>query len=125
MWLGKKGFMVEKKFDTDFKSALAAYVTLKEANKRYVTLRSLNAGFSPPDRIARRMRQYNDKGIYWCPYCIQLREFREIPIEGIVECPVCEVTSRDFHVRKHNPKAELMIYRQVPRRTRGKRRRAA
>src|SRR5213082_95133 len=100
MWLGKRG-IVEKKFDTDFGGALEAYVTLRRSGKKLVTLRSCNVGFPPPDHITHHeivsweivrrkgkrfkkqvvtevdlMMEYNEKGTWWCPYCITLRPFK-------------------------------------------------
>ena len=149
MWLGKRG-IVEKKFDTDFAGALEAYVTLKKAGKKLVTLRSCNVGWRPPDhiihhevvsyKVVRRhgkrykqkivdevdlMNDYNTRGIWWCPYCIKLRPFKKVRNvltgQEQMRCPVCTISERDWHVRRWNPQAKVLEYR---RRTRGRKSRA-
>lgn len=130
MWLGKNGFIVEKDFENDIMSAVATYHKLQEAGKKWVTLRSKNVGFAPPAYITEHeeeswvivkrgrkrykrkvvtvmnlMRENNLQGLFWCPYCHVLRKFTRAEDEQNLMCPVCEVTTRDFHVRNHNPNA--------------------
>jgi len=68
------------------------------------------------------MRKLNREGVWWCPYCMELREFVKSyevpflhpPVNGInvmptedgLYCPMCLVSTRDHNVRKHNPLAE-------------------
>lgn len=130
----------------DLGEALRIYTKLKAAGRRMVTLKSCNAGFPPPEkyqpgwikrkktveigkgkrrRKAKRwvdvhvtpMRKLNRKGIFWCPYCRELRKFQSqsgtyaeavpgkltfLPYEGLY-CPICGISHRDYHVRKWNP----------------------
>lgn len=75
------------------------------------------------------MKELNLKGIWWCPYCRQMRKFRRqdgmtytqgghtYRLDGeIYVDPVCGTTHRNHHVRKWNPSAQLMQYRQSKRR---------
>lgn len=130
MWLGKNGFIVEKDFDNDLSSALAAYVKLKDARKKWVTLRTKNVGFAPPARltaheeetweivrrrgkrfkrkvvvVTNKLIELNARGYFWCAYCHEVRMFVRAEDEVNMMCPVCETTTRDFHIRYHNPKA--------------------
>ena len=74
------------------------------------------------------MKRRNREGIWWCPYCRELREFvpgYDLPYEhpplaalkgfgdavprpddGSLYCPMCFVNTRNYHVRKWNPLAE-------------------
>lgn len=71
------------------------------------------------------LRRLNREGQWWCPYCMEMREFvspRELPfihppvvtLHGLspqptepgLYCPMCLVSTRDHNVRKHNPMAE-------------------
>ena len=147
MWLGKNGYIVEKDFGIDLTGAIEAYMTLKVAKKKWVTLRSKNVGFPPPPRIAEReditwkivrrkgkryrmkvveivnaMHEHNIQGDWWCPYCRELRKFVRAEDEVNLMCPVCEVTTRDFHVRNYNPNA--IVVSQVNQRRRAPRAKA-
>lgn len=148
IWLGKRG-LVRKEFEHDFSDALRTYALLKSNGKKLVTLRCMNVGFPPPSHIThheevswqivtrrgKRLRrktvtvvnlmgQHNEKGVWWCPYCIQLRPFKlkqDWTGRKHMVCPVCGINERNFHVRQHNPKAIVVEY---SRRRRGSRRRA-
>lgn len=129
----------------DLTMALSIYIRVKSANRRLVTLRSCNVGFAPPEKyrdywitkhkkekkgskIVRvpyhvhkiPMKRLNAKGIFWCPYCREMRKFQEqggFYIEGIVVpekgmfCPICGIRETDYHVRKWNPIMEKLYYR--------------
>jgi hypothetical protein len=142
-WIGtKKKVIVHKVFDEDFGGALALYTKLKKAQRAGVTLRCMNVGFAPPDRITHHeverwevvqrrgkrykrkvvdivdmMRDYNARGIWWCPYCIQLRLFRDRSTPGqlLFECPVCEISNYNWHVKRWNPMAKTVEYRTTKR----------
>jgi hypothetical protein len=152
MWKGKKGYIVEKKFDNDFAGALDAYTTLKAAGKKWVTLRCCNVGFAPPRNITHApvatykivtrggkkykkkvitetdlMPEYNAKDVWWCPFCIKLRRFyrdTDEPYRVVMRCPVCEISNYDWHVKRWNPQAKTIEFRRarVKRSTRRSRR---
>jgi rubrerythrin len=148
IWLGKKG-LVRKEFEEDFGDALRTYHLLKSNGRKLVTLRCMNVGFPPPESVTaeevvtwkavtrkgkrykvkdiatvNRMPALNDEGIWWCPYCIQLRPFKltkDWTGQPHMVCPVCKVNERNFHVRQHNPKAIIVEYsRRRRRRNRGR-----
>lgn len=137
----KKGKWVRKRFGNDLGEAIALY---EAKHDQHPTIHSDNVGFPPPDRITHHervkweivvkkgkrykkkvvtvhnlMREYNDKGVWWCPYCIKLRPFKFIKTERGPEmyCPVCQISNYDFHVRKHNPKAAIIEQAKIQRRT--------
>lgn len=149
----KKGkrFVVEKDFETDLSAAIDLYTRAKKAGKPMVTLRCANVGFPPPEKyqpyekwMAKKerrngrvrkfrvkvyvdpMEEVNLRGIWWCPYCREMRRFLQqdgfrfegmsVPVEG-VHCPICGVSHRDVHVRKYNPQARLIEFR-IPKRIR-------
>lgn len=79
------------------------------------------------------MIEVNLKGAWWCPYCRQMRKFRRQDgmtftdrghtyyLDGVVWCcPVCRITHTNHHVRKWNPTAQKMPFRQI-KRTRARR----
>jgi hypothetical protein len=145
-----KGKRLRKKFNDDFRDALKFYTQCKDKELPCV-LHSDNTGFPPPQSITKHpkvryeivrhkgkrvkkkieytinlMTKYNDRGIWWCPYCIRLFEFKEGERYGRKEiwCPVCGIGNRDFNVRRANPKSVVVeMYGRV-RRPRGRRRRA-
>lgn len=48
-------------------------------------------------------------GMWWCPYCLKWRYFREFAVrrDGIIgpaemRCPICTISIHDFYVRKYN-----------------------
>jgi hypothetical protein len=70
------------------------------------------------------MKKHNASGIWWCPYCRELRRFKmlvDIEVdagngkmiklrEPGMYCPMCGVSHRDFNVRKWNPQATQVYY---------------
>jgi hypothetical protein len=147
VWRGSppKSKLTRKKFDEDFGSALNTYYLLRAAGKQSVTLRCCNIGFPPPHHITQHpttswrvvrhkgkkykrkvttyedllQTTYNPRGIWWCPYCIQLRRFAPIwinPRGSPMGCPVCGITDRDWYVRHYNPQASITEWRQSGRR---------
>jgi hypothetical protein len=138
VWLNPRGKWIEKRPGPqypglNFVDALELYEKVKSAGRRGVALRCKNVGFPPPERLMPRkvrvktkkrgrtiiregiytpMRKYNDKGIWWCPYCMRLRRFK--PIRNrynktvTYRCPSCGVEHRGHHVRAHNPVARLL-----------------
>lgn len=128
----------------DLNKAIQVYGRVK-GKRKMVTLRSANVGFPPPEKyqpyyltrykkekIGRKMvrvpvhvrkvpmKPLNNKGIYWCPYCREMRRFQEqggfvilgiiVPEKGMY-CPICGVRETDYHVRKWNPLMEKLYYR--------------
>jgi rubrerythrin len=125
--------------EDDLDEAIRIYVKAKSAGKKMATLRCRNSGFPPPQElrpytkrksriVTRRrkkvkeyylavfnpMRKQNNKGIYWCPYCRELRRFQTqngFLIQGVfvpepgLHCPICGTSHRDYHVRRWNPLA--------------------
>lgn len=142
-WVVKKGsdyaIMIHD-CGNDLQEAMRVYSKLQGVGRRLVTLRSANVGFPPPEKyqpgwVTRKrkvttkgrtrvkrvpilvvpMNKLNRRGIFWCPYCREMRKFQEqggFYIEGVrvpeggLYCPICGVSHRDFHVRKWNPIAE-------------------
>jgi hypothetical protein len=130
MWVVKKGKeprIICKEFDHDFVSALELYSKLKIAGKKMATLRCCNVGYAPPDRFRDSMMAYNRQGVWWCPYCMQLRRFekrawyevdeRLIADDPKYYCPMCDISHSDGNVRKYNPLAQNLMNR---RRSRGR-----
>lgn len=141
LWV-KDRRVVRIPFEHDLSEALRIYTKAKDAGKPGATLRCCNVGFAPPDKYAdheiavevkevrgrmrrvkvkrpieprqymQRMGRMNRKGIWWCPYCMQLRKFVKrkgyrysgvwVPQPGM-HCPICETSHRDGHVAKYNP----------------------
>lgn len=83
------------------------------------------------------MQELNLKGIWWCPYCREMRKFQHydgfdtssmnvlrvkkdmfVPAPGMY-CPICWINQNDSHVRRWNPQAVLMEFRINTRRRRG------
>jgi len=150
----KKHFVIQS-FDNDLASATKLYIKVKGLGAPLATLRCCNVGFPPPveyrpyvqqrvvkekrnGRVRKRlieeeivpMEGVNLKGVWWCPYCREMRRFKlqdGATYEGIfvegrgMYCPVCEIAHVDHHVRKWNPQAERLVY-EVRRQTKGNRR---
>ena len=137
-WVGKKGGIVHKVYDEDFGGALEHYTKLKAAGRKGVTLRSMNVGFPPPKRLTNAVREkwvvvtkrgkrykkrveyevnlmsdLNAKGIYWCAYCIQLRRFIDKSSRNqiLFECPVCDISNYNWHIKRWNPAAKTVEFR--------------
>lgn len=88
------------------------------------------------------LQELNLKGIWWCPYCRELRRFAlwdGVSTDGsffkLIEtkrpmfiwdpgyhCPMCGISHRDSHVRRWNPQAQVMEYRTTRRRSNGRKR---
>lgn len=84
-------------------------------------------------RVLVLMEKANNKGIFWCPYCREFRRFgrqlyyyvegrfaRHPNKRGMLACPMCGISHRDYHVRKWNPVA-AEFYQRETRRRRGNR----
>lgn len=148
-WNRKKKQFSTFEFDNDLASAEALYAKAVAAGKPFATLRCCNVGFPPPTKFRPRtvkkvkrekvrgrvrktivevdiepMSAVNMKGVWWCPYCRQMRKFRDqdgftytyankdywVDAKGMY-CPVCEISHTNHHVRKWNPHAARMSYR--------------
>jgi hypothetical protein len=148
IWVNKRHGLTRKPFDHDFGAALRTYYLLRSSGRKGVTLRCCNVGFPPPVSITRSPvtkweivtkrgkrykkrivkhedlleTKYNPVGIWWCPYCIQLRRFKQIQDEWTrgqhMVCPVCGITERNWHVRQYNPQAKIVEWRRRGRRKR-------
>jgi hypothetical protein len=164
MWVAKKKgklYIIEKTFENDFAAATELYLKVKRAGKPMATLRCMNVGFPPPERlrphyetraevVVRRNNQgrrkkykrrieveviplseLNLKGVWWCPYCRELRRFEHwdgVATDGSffqtiktskpgffmnpgMYCPMCGINQNDSHVRRWNPQAALLEFR--------------
>ena len=141
----KKKKWVRKRFAEDVAGAIKFF---KERDYPGITLHSDNRAYPPPKRITEHeyhdyrvvlrkgkhykkkvlkvknlMGEYNLKGIWWCPYCIQLRRFKLVQSEEGAEmyCPVCTASHRICRV--YNPQAAVIDGRRTPRRTSARSRR--
>jgi len=71
------------------------------------------------------MKKRNAEGIWWCPYCRELRRFVKKKVIGVpaskngkvirfkepgMYCPLCGISHRDHNVRKWNPIAIKVFY---------------
>lgn len=65
-----------------------------------------------------------EQGVWWCPYCMKLRKFIKrkgyrldnVWVEDVHHaCPMCNVSHRDFHVRRWNPVAVIIDMEQPAR----------
>jgi hypothetical protein len=67
-----------------------------------------------------KMNELNHEGIWWCPYCMKFRRFAATVWEQrqLMQCPMCDITTRDWHVRRWNPFAMELQYRKKTRGTR-------
>lgn len=157
LWLvkkpGRKPYLIEKEFGSDLVEALRIRDLALAAGKKFVTLRSMNVGFPPPERlrphyetqvtgykvVKRKGKKYkkkvtaevwvipmgdlNAEGKWWCPYCMKLRRFELRDGYGVDDpayhCQICNISSRDWHVRKWNPAANR-FYTHPPRKRAGR-----
>lgn len=149
MWVANRR-VVEKKFGTNLPEAMVFRDRVVDAGRKGVTLRCCNMGHAPPYSITHKrvekivskkvrkgkykgkrvkvrvveyvdqMNDLNKSGLFWCPYCMKMRGFREIKTKKavLVQCPMCKITSRDWHVRRHNPHALYLSYQRKVRRSR-------
>lgn len=145
-YVPEKDTIIRKKCGYDLSEALRIYDMAKRAEKVNVTLRCDNMGFPPPSKwlphmvyVAHKevyytpkrkrktrtirkaelrvpMDKVNRAGIYWCPYCREMRRFQKqkgFMYDGIwvpdpdrrggLYCPMCGASHRDTHVRRYNP----------------------
>lgn len=135
IWVAK-GRVIRKKFGTDLMSAVTLFQKVKAAGRPGATLRCCNMGFPPPAELLPRrvrgkrhgkivegtvspLRQKNAEGIFWDPYCMQLRRFKTVKdhrVEGVdirdevFACPLCGISTKDHNVRKYNPLAIRITY---------------
>ena len=136
-WISKKK-IVRKVYGSDFPAALERYHTLRTQGHKLVALRCMNIGFRPPDSliadevedsviVTRNRKRYKKKvvdivdhmpdlnleGKYWCPYCIKLLPWRQVEAYGelLMVCPLCDISTRDFHVKRWNPGAKTIEYK--------------
>lgn len=159
---GKQPRIVCIEFENDFSGALQLYLKVKAAGRPLCTLRCTNVGFPPPEKfrphfirvvvghkVVRRkgrkfrkkiygdqevipLKELNLKGVWWCPYCREMRRFQHwdgyesrtlfsgvwIPKPGMY-CPMCGISQEDHHVRKWNPQAITIQYQiEAPKRLR-------
>lgn len=162
LWVNPRTKRIERKpFGHDHSGAVKLYARVKAAGRTGVTLRACNVGFPPPDKYAdreevivtvkgkrmkgkriiqppvyvTRMGELNLRGIWWCPYCCELRRFvfkkgtRAVESKGKyhnqtvvwkmpassearMACPMCGVDHADWHVKRYNPSAQMMEYRE-------------
>jgi hypothetical protein len=143
LWV-KDGRVVRHDFEHDLAEAIRVHSLAMRAGRKAVTLRCCNMAFPPPDKYAdrepvvvthptngkrykgqkiiepkqyiRRMGQLNAKGIWWCPYCMQMRRFVKrtavmvggVRVEGdFMACPMCGISHR--MVTKYNPIATRIL----------------
>ncbi len=66
---------------------------------------SRQIGYGPPhSRVSNAMlRDANDRGKYWCPYCRNFRYFQYLPYRDLKACEFCLMPEMDFHVVRCNP----------------------
>lgn len=145
LWV-EEGKIQKESFENDLMGAVTAYAEVKAEGLAGSTLRCTNMGFPPPAELLPRvvrgrhpttrkivegtvvpMKKKNAEGIYWCPYCMQLRKFKmfkRLKVENIVmddrhnRCPMCKAGLRDHNVRKWNPLAAQVHYSEEASRTR-------
>jgi hypothetical protein len=119
MWVGKGKRIIVKEFDEDLVGAIELYMLVKKAKKPMATLRCCNVGFRPPDKYYDKMVAYNKQGVWWCPYCMELRRFEKClhafddfgdayAIDPEYRCPMCDITHTDWHVIRYNPVAKRL-----------------
>lgn len=108
----------------DFREARRVYRLALLGDRSNVVLFSPNVGFAPPPELQAQMQAQNARGVWWCPYCVELRKFvykKAIRVEGRLlpdtgmYCPICGISQRDHHVRRANPAAALMEHRTTKR----------
>lgn len=119
-WIKPNGKVHRLDFRGDFHEAKRIFKLAVEGERTNATLFCTNVGYEPPEKIKIRIKAINAKGFWWCPYCTELRKFvyhKNLRVDGMtmeepgMYCPLCGVSNRDMHVRKHNPSAALMQHR--------------
>ncbi len=95
-----------KLFKTMKKARKAAKRIAKAHPDLEVTVVSRRVGYGPPrSRVSdERLREENDRGSLWCPYCRKFRVFDWDPTWDIDKCPVCRIPINNFHVIRNNPR---------------------
>jgi hypothetical protein len=148
LWINPHTKKIERKpFGADHSGAVKLYARVVKAGRKGVTLRCMNMGFPPPDQYAdreeviiklpggkaqkgkrmitpqvylQRMGALNLRGIWWCPFCCELRKFvyrKGFRLDGrfvakpMMCCPICHISQENWHVKRYNPSATLMEYR--------------
>lgn len=43
-----------------------------------------------------------NKNQKWCPYCSNIVIFKRDKVSGVMRCPICNISDRDFWVKKVN-----------------------
>lgn len=141
IWLNPKTKKLKRMdFGHNLSDAMEIYLKVK-GKRKFATLRCKNFGFEPPQELQPRtvvfkkpqlykgrkirsavvvpMKKKNREGIYWCPYCRELRRFKiitkfqvgnQVVHQKRFVCPVCRVSTLDHHVRKWNPDAIKIQY---------------
>lgn len=145
LWI-KNGKVQRKDCGHDLGEASKIYARVVSAGRKGATLRCKNMAFPPPDHYAdrevvelvhprtgrkvrgkriitprryeTRMLHMNRRGIWWCPYCMQMRHFvkkRGFYVGGVwndsphLACPICGASH--MIVRKYNPMSDLITAR--------------
>lgn len=89
-------------YRNSFKEAKALALKGKEMYKDrpdvQVYLISCQKAFAPPRGWVKRKMKHS----YWCPYCGAERKFRPNHVWNVYQCPICNITTADYHVRKYN-----------------------
>jgi hypothetical protein len=115
----------------DFVEARRIYLLARDGGKHFPTLRCRNVGFPPPERIRDKLHAYNRAGVWWCPYCMELRRFRKLDgfTSDLTEvwteapgyyCPMCDIGQDNGHVKRWNPAAMALANRKKLRRGRSR-----
>jgi uncharacterized Zn-finger protein len=113
----KQERVIEKNCGNDLAEAIRLYDKARSAGKQDATLKANNVGFPPPVKWRDNMRVVNDRGIAWCPYCLKMRRFKRhsgfyvsgifVPLDHKDKtrfCPLCGISTKDYHVKKWNPR---------------------
>lgn len=160
MWVivhkGKKHIKVIE-CDQNLPEAMRIYNLAKQGGRKMVTLRCKNVGFPPPPkyiddeiltirkgkhkgkRVKRqthppvylhKMGALNVKGVWWCPYCMELRKFelrqgfetrtgQYVAQKGFY-CQMCDIPHTNHYVSKYNPMSMRLEYSKKTRTSKSK-----
>lgn len=103
--ISTEGKRVGKEFKSFKKARKWARKAKRDERIDSSTVVSKRKGFGPPSKIEDLdLIRLNQKGVLWCPYCRNFREFEYLPWKNGVCCPICHIPDWDFHVHKNNPK---------------------
>lgn len=84
-------------FLNDAEAYFQKALKLQEKDKKIkVGLVSMLTPFPPKDG----MKKPKGKSIYWCPYCVNYREFKND--DGYRKCSYCGISDSDYHVKRFN-----------------------